>query len=464
MAASDLDLTRSIPMADGLEKPRRHWAVLTLMAGLAVTVLDSTVANVALPTIARDLAISPSAVVWVVIAYSLTTVVFLLPFSAVAERLGFPRMFGLGITIFMVSSIGCALSTSLVGLISARVAQGLGAAMLMCLSGGLVRNIYPSRDLAFGISINAMMVGLMSVLGPSIGAFILEITTWPWIFALNVPICLLTYLGIRFLPDVPHNKTRFDWVACGLSMLVFGLSVIGLDALAREPVRAGLCLIVACLAGIVLVHRSRDQTAPLVPIDLLRITPVAFAVGASAFSFAAQMAAFVALPFYFLKVMGHSYFEVGLLLGTWSIGVMLMAPIAAYMSGKYSVAVLCAIGALAMVCGLSWVVLMPVSVGRLWIMAAMFLGGIGFGFFQTPNNRAMLGGAPRVRSGAAGGLQATTRVFGQSFGTALVAVAFSLSATQGALLGVVVAILCALTALTINVVRHFNPAIDPELH
>ncbi|MEO6959703.1 MAG: MFS transporter [Burkholderiaceae bacterium] len=462
MATPDQGSKKPATLADGLEGSERHWAVVTLMAALAVTVLDSSVANVALPTIARDLAINPSAVVWVVIAYSLTIVVFLLPFSAVAERIGFRRMFALGITVFMLASLGCALSTSLASLISARVIQGLGASMLMCLFGGLVRNIYSSRDLGFGISLNAMMVGLMSVLGPSIGAFILGIATWPWIFAINVPVCLLVYFGIRFLPDVPRSKARFDWIACALSMVFFGLSVIGLDALAREPLRAALCLVAAGVAGIVLVRRSRDQTAPLVPIDLLRIKPVAFAVGASAFSFAAQMSAFVALPFYFLKVMGHSYFEVGILLGSWSAGVMLMAPLAAYMSNRYPVAILCAIGAFGMICGLSWVIVLPLGANMLWIMVAMLMGGVGFGFFQTPNNRAMLGGAPRIRSGAAGGLQATTRVFGQSFGTALVAIAFSFSATHGALLGVLVAILCALTALTINIVRHFNPAVDPE--
>lgn len=463
MAASDPAPHKKPPLADGLEAPRRHWAVATLLAAVIVTVLDSTIANVALPTIAHDLVIAPAAVIWVVIAYSLTVVVCLFPFSAVAERIGFRRMFALGITVFMVSSLACAMSTSLFSLVTARIVQGLGASMLMCLFGGLVRNIYPLRRLGFGIGFNAMMVGITAVLGPSIGAFILQIASWPWIFAINVPICLLTYAGIRFLPDVPRSKSRFDWVACGLSMLVFGLSIIGLDEIAKDPLRGAGCLVVAFLAGIVLVRRSRDQTAPLVPVDLLRLKPVAFAVGASAFSFAAQMSAFVALPFYFQKVMGHSYVEVGLLLGAWSIGVAMMAPIAGTLSGRFSVAVLCAIGAIGMASGLLWVIVLPLTAGFGWIVAAMLLGGIGFGFFQTPNNRALLAGAPRSRSGAAGGLQATTRVFGQSFGTALVAVAFSLSTTKGALLGVVVAILCALTAVAINVARHFNPALDLEL-
>lgn len=433
------------------------------MLALAVSALDATMANVALPAIALELGIDPARVMWVVIAYSLMVVMSLLPLSAIADRIGFRRMFTLGITVFMLSSLVSALSTTLTMLTIGRIAQGLGSAMLMCLFGGLVRNIYPMRMLGFGISLNAMAVGVMSVLGPAIGAFILEFASWPWIFAINIPLCVVAYFTIRFLPDVPRHVVRFDWFACGLSVLVFGLSVVGLDALAVAPLRALGCLVVSALATIVLVRHSRDQTAPIVPIDLLRIKPVAFAVAASAFSFAAQMSAFVALPFYFHTVLKLSYMDIGILLGVWSVGVALMAPIAGYMSDKFTVAVLCGLGALGMAAGLGWVIALPLTASLHWQMAAMLLGGIGFGFFQSPNNRALLAGAPRKRSGAAGGLQATTRVFGQSVGTALVALAFNVSTTYGAMLGIVVAILCALAALAINVARYYSPVPDLEL-
>jgi DHA2 family multidrug resistance protein-like MFS transporter len=217
------------------------------------------------------------------------------------------------------------------------------------------------------------------------------------------------------------------------------------------------------LAGWALVRRSRNQTAPLVPIDLLRIRPLAFAVAASGFSFAAQMSAFVALPFYFRHVLHYSYADVGLLLGAWSIGGAAMAPLAGYMSGRYPVAVLCGIGALSMAGGMLSLIAMPLDADFLLLAAGMLLAGIGFGFFQTPNNRALLAGAPRRRSSAAGGLQATTRVFGQSFGTALVAVSFNVSAQHGPVLAIAAGSLCALVALGINVARYFSPLPDMEL-
>jgi DHA2 family multidrug resistance protein-like MFS transporter len=441
-------------LPDGLDVPRRHWATATLLLALTVTVLDASMVNVALPEIARVLDIDPARVVWVVIAYSLVVVVSLLPLSAVAERIGFRRMFALGMSLFLVSSLASAVATSLAWLICSRMAQGLSSAMLMCLFGGLVRNIYPLNKLAMGI---------MSVLGPTIGAFILAAASWHWIFLVNVPICIVAFFGVRQLPDVPRNAGRFDWLACLLSIPFFGLTIAGLDALVSEPALAALCLVGAALSGWALIRRSRGQTAPIVPVDLLRITPIAYAVGASGFSFAAQMAAFVSLPFYFRQTMLYSYAEVGLLLGAWSVGVAIMAPVAGYMSGRFSVAVLCGIGAGAMALGIFLLLLMPPDVIFTWPMLAMLLGGVGFGFFQTPNNRALLAGAPRSRSGAAGAMQATTRVFGQSFGTALVGVAFALSENHGVTIGVAVSIVCALTAMGINVARYLSPVADLDL-
>ncbi|WP_255474994.1 MFS transporter [Pusillimonas sp. ANT_WB101] len=450
-------------LPDGLDQPRRRWAVITLMLALTVTVLDATMVNVALPAVAKALDIDRAAVVWVVIAYSLVVVISLLPLSSVAERIGFQRMFTLGLALFMVSSLASAAANSLTWLVVSRLCQGVSASMLMCLFGGLVRNIYPLRRLAMGISLNAMMVGLMSVLGPTIGAFILEVASWHWIFLLNIPICIVTFFGIRYLPEIPRNKTRFDWIGCALSVPFFGLTIIALDAIVKDPLRAAICIVLAAISGWALLRRSRNQHAPIVPIDLLRITPIAYAVGASGFSFAAQMAAFIALPFYFRQSLHYSYADVGLLLAAWSVGVAVMAPVAGYLSGHFKVAVLCGIGAASMALGILLLLLLPGDAVFFWPMLAMLIGGIGFGFFQTPNNRAMLLGAPKHRSGAAGGLQATTRVFGQSAGTAMVGVAFSLSSSNSVVIGVCVSIACALAAMLINVVRYFSPIPDVEL-
>jgi DHA2 family multidrug resistance protein-like MFS transporter len=425
---------------EGLPLPRRHWAAATVLTGISLAVLDATIANVALPTIASDLNTSSASAVWVINAYSLTLVVLLLPVSALAERIGFRRMFGFGLILFTLASLACASANSLATLTMARAFQGLGASCIMGLTGGLMRNIYPLSQLGRGMSWNSLTVGLMSVLGPTVGSAILSVANWPWIFAVNLPIGIVAIFGLRSLPDMPRSDTRFDWLSALMCMITLGMFVSGVDYLGQDILRAFGILAISAGAGSLLWFRVRRQTAPLVPVDLLRIRQVAYAVIASTFTFAAQMSAYVSLPFYFQEVLMRPHLQLGLLMGAWPLGTVIVAPFAGRLSDKYSPALLSGIGAGGMALGLLWIALLPLS-------------GMGFGFFQTPNNRAMLSSAPRSRSGAAGGLQATTRVFGQSLGTALVAIAFSVSTAHGSLTGVVMASVCAALAILINTVR-----------
>lgn len=448
------------PIADGLPTPRRYWAVAVMILGITITVFDSTMSNVALPAISASLGIPASQSVWVVLAYSLTVVGCMLPLSAVAERVGFRPMYAAGVTLFLVGSVSAALSSSMTQLVASRVGQGLGSAMLMCLFGGIMRNTYPMSKLAAGISLNAFTVGIMAVVGPTLGALLVQWASWQAIFLVNIPLGLLCYLGIHHLPDMPRRSGPFDWTACALSAAMFGLALFGLETLGRDPVLAALCLGVAAVVAWVLVRRSWVQSAPVVPVDLLRIRSVGYAVAASAFFFAAQTAAFVALPFYLKWAYGASYAQVGMYLGAWAIGGAVMAPASAYTAARFPVAILCSLGALVMMLGVSGTLFAPHEDGVSWLLVCMLLGGVGFGCFQTPNNRAMLGGTPRHRSGATGGMQATTRVFGQGVGTAFVGVAFQLGSQHGPMLGVIVSLIFAMAALAVNVVRHFDPTPD----
>jgi DHA2 family multidrug resistance protein-like MFS transporter len=440
-------------LPDGLPAPRRYWAAAAFLTCLSLVVLDASIANVALPSIAADLKATASDAVWVANAYSLTIVLLLLPMSAVAERVGFKRMFVFGVLIFTAASLGCAMSGTLWHLVIARVLQGVGGATLMSMFGGMVRNIYPSYLLGRGISLNSATVATMSVVGPALGSVILSVASWRWVFAVNLPIGVLVLCCLRFLPDVPRIRMPLDWISALLSMATIGLFITGVDALGKEPAQALAQIAAAAVLGVVLVRRVRRQPSPLVPVDLLRIKPFAYAAAASVCTFAAQTGAYVAAPFYFEQVLGRQHLEVGVLIAAWPVGTVLMALISGRLADRYPVALLSGTGAGVMVLGLAWLALMPLSVSNTTIMACMFLVGLGFGFFQAPNNRAMLSAAPRERSGAAGGLQATTRVFGQSFGTALVAVAFGMAPSHGPVTALLLAAACAAMAVVVNMVR-----------
>ena len=441
-------------LVDGLPSPRRRWAALTLLIGIGMSVLDSSMSNVALPTIARELNQSAAAVVWIVNAYGLTLVMTLLPMSAIGERTGFKRLFKYGLLLFTVASVASSLAPTLPLLLLCRVLQGLGGSAIMCLFGALVRHIYPPKLMARGIGINAMMVGVTSVLGPTIGSFILSVSSWHWIFAINIPIGLLALLGVKYLPDVAPIKARFDWQSACLSMLTVGLIIVGIDYLSTYTWQSVCVIVLGALTGVILMRRSNQQTAPLVPVDLFKISSLRFAIAASLCTFSAQMATFISLPFYLQQTLHRPQSSVGMLMAAWPMGAALIALVAGRLSNIYPVAILSGLGAGSMATGIAIIVLMPESASDVWLMLAMALAGVGFGFFQTPNNRVIIGSAPRHRAGALGGLQATTRVFGQTFGAAMVASAFSLSVSFGPTLGLIVGITFASIAVLVNVIRH----------
>lgn len=416
--------------------------------------LDAAMVNVALPIIAKALQIDAATVIWVVNAYGLAVVVTLLPFASLAERVGFKRVFSGGLAGFTVGALASALAPNIELLIVARIVQGLGAAAIMCLFGGLMRHIYPARLLARGIAINAMNVAVTSVIGPTLGSLILSLAQWRLLFVVLMPLVLLTAFVMRYLPDVPTTTRRFDGRAALISAICIGLFILGLDYLASYTFAALLCMAASALLGAWLIRLSSAQTSPLVPIDLFRIGAIRSAVGASVSSFAAQMATFVSLPFYLQTIHGRDPMTVGWLMASWPLGAAIMALLAARLSDRVNVAILCAIGALATSLATLTLVLLPASSHTLWLMAAMLMGGLGFGFFQTPNNRALLGSAPRERASAVGGLQAVTRVFGQTTGAALVASAFAASPTLGATIGLLIGMSFALLALLINILRY----------
>ncbi len=188
----------------GLPLPQRYWAIVVVALGITLAVLDSAIANVALPTIARDLHASAAASIWVVNAYQLAITISLLPLASLGDRIGYRRVYLGGLILFTVASLGCALSTSLPTLALARVIQGFGAAGIMSVNTALVRMIYPPAQLGRGVAINAMVVAVSSAVGPTVASGVLAVAPWPWLFAINVPIGIAAIVsGFKALPVNP---------------------------------------------------------------------------------------------------------------------------------------------------------------------------------------------------------------------------------------------------------------------
>ncbi|MET0257452.1 MAG: MFS transporter, partial [Methylobacterium sp.] len=271
--------------------------------------------------------------------------------------------------------------------------------------------------------------------GPTVAAAILSVATWHWLFLVNLPVGLAALLvGAKTLPHTPASGRRFDVVSSLLNALTFGLLIIGVDGLGSAEGRlTALAELGAAVAvGVVFVRRQLGLTAPLLPVDLLRIPAFALSMASSICAFAAQMSAFVVLPFYLQDVLHRSATQTGLLMTPWPIAVAVIAPFAGRLADRYPPGLLGGIGLAAMAAGLAAMALLPTEPANLDIAWRLSLAGLGFGLFQSPNNRLIITSAPRARSGGASGMQSTARLTGQSLGAALVAVVFGLTHAGGA--------------------------------
>ena len=419
-------------MSDGLPAPRRRAAVITIVIAVGMASLDTSIANTALPSIANDLQASPASSIWVVNAYQMALVATLLPLGALGEIVGFRRVYLAGLAIFTVASLLCALAWSLPTITAARVLQGLGAAGIMSVNTALIRFIYPASQLGRGVGYNALVVACSTALGPTVAALILSVAPWPLLFAINLPAGLLAMaLAWRALPDTPRAARRFDFLGAALSATTFAALIVAIGEAAHQatPLQTIAALAVAIVAGTLLVRRQLGQTAPLLPIDLYARPLFALSSATSVCSFTAQGLSFVSLPFLFQTTLGHTPFETGILFTPWPVATAIMAPIAGPLSDRYPPAILGGVG-LAILCfGLLLLATLPADASQAGIMIRMLVCGAGFGFFQSPNLKAIMSAAPANRSGGASGTIATSRLLGQSMGAALVALCFGIVAS-----------------------------------
>ena len=384
---------------DGLHRPQIFYAMAAIFSGLFLSVIDGSICNVALPSISKELQVSSSDSIWVVNGFQLVVMMFLLPFSSLGELKGFKQVYLTGLVVFLVGSLCCTFSVTLTQLVLSRMLQGVGAAMVMSVNGSLVRLIYPKKHLPKGFGLNAMVVALAAVAGPTLAAGILAVASWPWLFAINIPVGVVTfYFAWKYLPDNPTRieGRRFDYRSACMNALTFGLFIGTLEAYAHGAaltwVFGGLVLLLA--VGTLFVRQQLSQPYPMLPFDLLRI------------------------PVFGLSVL------TSICMTAWPLVIVFASPVAGFLVGKIHAGLLGGIGLLIMSCGCFLLSTMPASAPQMLLIAGLMLCGLGFGLFQSPNNHLMLSSAPAYRSGGASGMQATARLVGQTTGATLVALMF----------------------------------------
>lgn len=425
------------PQTDGLPRERLVWAAAAVFTTLGMATLDTAIANIALPAIAADLKASPADVVWVVNVYQIALVATLLPLGALGEIVGHRRIYLGGVILFTIASLICALAWSLPSLLVGRALQGLGAGGIMSVNTALVRFIYPSHQLGRGYGHNALVVATAFTLGPTVASGILALGPWPWLFAINIPFGVLAALiGFKTLPQTPRATHQFDFIAALLAAGCIGLFVTGIGSAAHGTTLSIVLIGIAIsiVLAWTLIRRQADHPAPMLPIDLFRRPMFTLSTGTAICSFAVQGLAFVSLPFYFEDVLGRSQVETGFFITPWPLVVAIMAPIAGKLSDRYHAGGLGGGGLALLGIGMALLATLsdnPSIPNIIWRIA---LCGVGFGFFQAPNMKAIMTSAPAGRAGGASSIVATARLTGQTTGAALAALCFSIAGHNGATL------------------------------
>jgi DHA2 family multidrug resistance protein-like MFS transporter len=445
---------------DGLPIPQRYWAVVTVALGVVMAVMDSAIANVALPTIATDLHTNPALSIWIVNGYQLAVTISLLPLAALGDIIGYRRIYIAGLVLFTIASLLCAASTSLPMLAFARVVQGFGGAGIMAVNSALIRFIYPHSMLGRGLSLNTFMVAASSAAGPTVASAILSLGDWPWLFAVNIPFGLVAVvIAVRALPHTPRAAHRFDVLGAVLVALMFALLIGSIETVGHGGsflLFAGELAMTLAIAAL-MVRREHMAASPILPVDLLRIPLFALSTATSICSFVAQMLALVSLPFLLQNSLHFTAVETGLLMTPWPIAIALVSPIAGRLADHYPAGLLTSIGLSVFAVGLLSLAFLPANPSVPDIVWRMALSGAGYSFFMSPNSRALIASSPRERSGGASGMLGTARLLGQTVGAALVALIFArIAAREGTIVSLYVGVGFAVLAATVSALRLFD--------
>ncbi len=408
------------------------WTVFAIVAiGVFMATLDSSIVNVSLPAIAHGFGIPLSgAIEWVVIAYLVTTAAVILTAGRLADMIGHRIIWACGLVLFTLGSAFCGAAPSVGLLIAARALQGLGGALLFAVSPAMLTRAFPASERGRALGFNALVVALGTSAGPTLGGLITESLSWRWIFYVNVPIGIVGFVATIMLLHTPvqHRGGHFD--PLGAVLLAIGLaSLTGGLSFGQELGWTSLPIVVLGAAAVIalgaLPFVEQRVRYPVLNLSLFRNRVFVSAQISLMVSFLALFAVSFLLPFYFEELRGFQVLEAGLLLTPFPLTIAVIAPWSGSLADRIGTRWLAAGGLALASIGLVLLSGLNAQSSIVDIIWRLCVTGAGQALFQSPNNSALLGAAPRDQQGVASGFLATGRVIGQSVSVAVAGAIFT---------------------------------------
>jgi MFS family permease len=394
--------------------------------GTLVVPLDSMV-NVAFPDIVGDFGLPIPMIQWVVISYVLTHASLMLVFGRLGDMVGHRRIFLAGAALSAVAFAGCALAPGFGWLLAARVAQGMGAALLLSCGPALATFLFPEGERARALGLYTMIFGLGGAVGPPLAGLLVEMFGWRAVYAARVPLCVLAFGFALLLPggQATGARERFDGVGALLLATAIIAALLGLNATRDWATQGWLVLALgglAVAAGWGFVRQERRVERPIIDVGLFRDKGFAAINLGNVLLNLAAFAVMLLAPFHLVQVEGVSVGVLGLVLAGSSVGMMVSAPVAGRLAGVVPARALLVGGALLVAAALG---LVGLTAG-LWVtVPALAMQGVGLGLYQVAYAETVTGTLPRRSRGVAGSLAMMTRTLGTVVGASVLMLAFT---------------------------------------
>lgn len=397
------------------------------MFGTFMSTLDSSIVNIALPTIRRELNAGDS-VEWIVLCYLLTTTSTLLIMGKLSDWVGRRQLYIIGFSVFVLGSLLCGLAWNLWSLVGFRVLQGLGASMIYAIGPAIISDAFSPKERGQALGLMGSIVAAGSSAGPVIGGLLLGKFGWSSIFFVNVPIGLIAiWRAWTILPESPKvTGQRFDLVGAGLFLLGVTAFLTGLDFGPEpsygwnDPLVIGLLIIGAILVGSFLFWEMR-VSEPMLQLSLFRVRPFTAAILAAFCGFVASGGNIFVIPFFLQQLLQLNPERAGLVLLAGPLTLSLIAPLGGYLSSRIPTRWLSSTGLLITACG--YFAFSFLSADWEWkdVVWRSALVSMGFGLFQSPNSSSALNSAPLAQRGIASSMISFMRNLGFVVGIALAA-------------------------------------------
>jgi EmrB/QacA subfamily drug resistance transporter len=408
----------------------KWWAMLAVGLGVLMATLDFSVVNISLPTLVRQLHTDFPTIQWVVLAYVLVVTSLILSVARLGDIFGMKKLYLGGFVIFTIGSLLCGLAPGVGWLIGFRALQGAGAVLMQALGVAIITQVFPSHERGRAMGVIGSVVSTGLALGPALGGVIIGLVGWRWVFLVNVPVGLLAFFtGVKHIPSDFHGSTgqRFDPAGAVILFCTLICYALGMTLGQRQGFdRPLVLLLLGCAAAGLVIFVVIESRVGHPMVDLKLFKNVLFGVNLvmGLLVFIVLAGTFV-MPFFLQLVKGYSTEKVGLLMMVVPLTMGAVSPLAGILSDRYGSRGISLGGLLILAGGCLSISTLTAETSAWGFVLRMLPFGLGLGAFQSPNNSAIMGAAPRERLAVASGLLALSRTLGHTSGLPLVGAVFS---------------------------------------